>query len=154
MHENELLPDVNAERSQAVLFTVKILDAFEVGNALERSVETIGPAVIRALQTHRRAARLSHDSGGVVTADVEKSAQLAILPADHENRLSRNFSGDVLPRRGDLFRSSDHLPGAAENRIALQIGDAFVGVPGTRNGRSLTERLLGVKIGNDFPQRF
>ena len=133
MDEDKFLPHVNAERNQAILFAIKILHALEVGNAFERSIQSVGPAVIRALQAGGCAARFGHHGGRVMAADVEESAQFAILTADYQDRLSRNFCSDVLPGRRNLFRAANHLPSAAEYGLALKLGDASVGVPGAGN---------------------
>ena len=81
MYKNKFLPNVNTERDQAVLFAIKVLNSIEVGNALERSVQPISPAMIRTLQARRGSARLGHYRSSVMTANVEESAQLAVLTA-------------------------------------------------------------------------
>src|SRR5258708_38682898 len=88
MHEHKFFPKGDAERNQAILFAIKILDALEVRNALECSVEAIGPTVIRALQAVRGAARLGPGRGCGVVADGGGSPGLALLPADPEAKCS------------------------------------------------------------------
>src|SRR5438309_2820061 len=99
MHEYKFFPDVCAERNESIFLAIEILDALEVGNTFERSVEAVGPAMIRALQAGGGPAGLGHDCGGVMAADVEKSAQHAILTADNQDRLATDFGSDVLARR-------------------------------------------------------
>src|ERR1700690_4333592 len=152
MHENEFLPDIHAERGQAILFAIKILPPLEIGNALERSVETVGPAVVRALQTRSGATRLGHDCCGMMAADVEKSPQLAVLPANHEHRFTGDLRSDVLTGPRYLLRAAHHLPGAAECGLAFQIGDSLVRVPRAGDGRGLAEGLAGIEGGDDFLQ--
>ena len=51
VHEYELFPDIHAERNQAILFPIEVLDAFKVGHAFERTIQPVGPAVIGTLQS-------------------------------------------------------------------------------------------------------
>ena len=84
VHKNKFLPNVNGERNQAVLFAIKVLNSIEVGNALERSVQPISPAMIRTLQTRRRSARLGHYRSSVMSADVEEPMNLCASVSNNE----------------------------------------------------------------------
>src|SRR5437867_8334135 len=150
MHENKFFPHIDSERNQAISLAIKVLDSFEVGNAFERAVKPVSPAVIGALQARRSSARLSHYCCSVMATNVKESAQLAVLSAHHKHRLSGNFSGDVLPWSRNLFRAADHLPGSAEHSFALEFRDALVGVPRPRNRGGTAERFLWIKSSDNF----
>src|SRR5271166_6149326 len=48
--EDEVFPDGDAERNEAVLGAVEVADAGELGHAYEGAIEAIGPAVIGTAQ--------------------------------------------------------------------------------------------------------
>src|SRR5438128_597618 len=146
MHEYELLPDGNIQRNQAILLAIKILYAIEVGNAFECAVQPVSPAMIRTLQARSSAAGLGHHRGGVMTTNIEESAQLTILPSNHQYRFAGHFSRDVLPGCGNLFGTADDLPCPAEHGLAFEFCDALVGVPRSRDRRGLGQRLRGIKL--------
>jgi hypothetical protein len=73
--------------------------------------------------------RLGHHGGGMVAADIEESAQNAIIGSHDENRITRQIARDVLTRLANLSGAPHYLPGARENRAAFQFKDARVNVP-------------------------
>ncbi len=93
------------------------------------------------------ATRLRDHGRRVMATNVVKSAYRLIGRAHDHNRLAAHFGSDEVARALELRRAADHLPGAAEDILALEFGDAFVGVPPTADGRSLGKRhiaLVGV----------
>ena len=69
----------------------------------------------------------------MMPAYIEKCAQNAILPPYHQHRLATNFSSNVLSGSSNLLGAPYHLPRAAEHGLALKLGYAVIGVPGTGN---------------------
>lgn len=69
----------------------------------------------------------------MMTANIEKASQHAVLSTDYNHRLTANLRSDVLARSGDLFSASYHLPGAAKDGLALDFAYSRIGIPGTRN---------------------
>ena len=72
---------------------------------------------------------LGHHGGGMVAADIEESAQNAIIGSHDENRITRQIAGDVLTRLANLIDAPHYLPGLRENRAPFQFKDAGVNVP-------------------------
>jgi hypothetical protein len=59
--------------------------------------------------------RLRHHRSSVVTADIEKSAQNAVVTSDDENWLPGQFASNVLAWLANLLGAPDYLPRAREN---------------------------------------
>jgi hypothetical protein len=76
---------------------------------------------------------LSNDSGGVMAADIEEGAQNAVIPANYDHRFPSDSSSDELAGGFQLIGVRDELPGFAEYRYALEVGDSGIDVPGRGN---------------------
>src|SRR6516162_1748176 len=105
------------------------------------------------MQNRGTPAKLRHDLSRVMAAYIVEGAQLAIGPADRNDRLVRDCGGYELPEIGDLIGTSDHLPGLAENGGRLELGDPRIYVPGGGNRKRLRERSAIVVAGQDLLQR-
>jgi hypothetical protein len=84
---------------------------------------------------------LRDDSGGVMAANVEESAELAIVAANDDQWLFVDINGEELARFADLIETSDHLPICGENAAAFQSLDAAIEIPRRRDGVSAFERI-------------
>ena len=91
--------------------------------------------------------RLRDDGGGVMPTHVVESAELAIAPTHHDNRLASQSGAHKIAGIPHLAGSSDQLPGLAEYVKALEFGDARVGVPRRRNRGRLRQRRTVVVSG-------
>src|SRR5438552_17590590 len=100
--------------------------------------------MIRTAHLVRVSGGLSHHRRGVMPADVEESAHDVVVAAHDHDRLAGDFSGDEISRRFQLIDARGELPRTAENRLPLKFEDAFICVPLSWNGGSLSERRVGV----------
>jgi hypothetical protein len=85
-------------------------------------------------------AGLSDNSSGVVAANIEEGAQNAVIAANYDYRLTRDRSGDELAGGFQLIGARDELPGFAEYRYTLEVGNPRINVPGRGNGGGLRKR--------------
>ena len=153
--EHELLPARRLDRHKSVLGLVEAADAGEVRRALQLPGERVRPAVVGAAQDRGLALGLGHHRRGVVAAHVEEAAQLAVVAPHHDDRLAGEHRRDVLAGLLELVEAADHLPRAREDGPALELGDALVDVPGSRDRPGLLERSPRVVGAQDlFDRRF
>src|SRR5579862_2153084 len=81
IYEHKTFPGFDADGKQTVLSAIKVFDSVEFGHAFERAIQAILPAVIRTLQHGCLTAKLGDHGGGVMPADVVKTAQRAVASA-------------------------------------------------------------------------
>src|ERR1700689_5265848 len=122
-----------------MLGAIEVLHAVKLRHALERSIETVLPAVVRALQNLSMATGLGDNGCRVMTADIVEGAQRAVGATNNDDRFSGNPRGDEVSRLPQLIRAGDELPCFAENAEPLQFGDARIDIPGRGNGRRLRQ---------------
>src|SRR5216684_5801134 len=115
IHEHEFLPRLSLHRHQAILLPFEIFHSFELRHSLQRSVQTVVPAVIRTMEDGSLPARLRDHRRRVMAAHVEKCAQYAVAATHHHDGLSGHTRGHKLARLLHLLHSRDHLPGLAKN---------------------------------------
>src|SRR3974390_2482913 len=84
--EDEVLPGGHANGNEAVVFAVKIAHALQFDHAFEGAIVAVGPAMIGAAELFGGAALARLHGGGMVAADVEESAQLAVVRACDSGR--------------------------------------------------------------------
>ena len=101
----------------------------------------------------RDSARRRGHGSRMVAANIVKGAELAIRPADHDERLTRQIEGEELAGSGGLIGAPHRNPVAGENLLALQASDALINVPCSRNGVRLFERRLLIVEGQDIGER-
>src|SRR5258708_2941745 len=77
--QDEVLPRADAQRDEAVVFAIEALDPLELRRRLERAVERVRPAVVRAAKPLRAARRFGDDGRGVMAAHVEERAKHAAV---------------------------------------------------------------------------
>ena len=77
-----MLPFGDLNRDKPVCRAVEICDTAEFRRMDERALKIIRPAVIGAAQVFGFAFGLGHDSGSVMTADVEETTQDAVVSAN------------------------------------------------------------------------
>src|SRR5258708_25336427 len=115
VHKDEALPGLDANREKAVLSTIKILHAFELGHAFQRTVKSVPPAMIRTLQHRGVAAWLRDHRGGVMAADVIKSAQGVIASANYHDWFFGDPCRNKIAGIVKLIGARDELPCLAEH---------------------------------------
>ena len=147
--EEELLPDFDVDGDEAILLAVEIFDALKFGRAFERTIEAVIPSVVGAVKDGGLAAGIGDDGSGVMAADVVEGAQDAVMAADGDDGLTCDSGGEELAGMGELIDAADGEPVAREDGMALEFGDARVGIPGRGDGGGLGERGLRVVAGED-----
>src|SRR5437588_10692903 len=98
IHKYEAFPSLDADGKQAIVGAVEIFHAIELGHTLERSIQAVPPAVIRALQDRRLPARLGYDGSRVMAANVVKSSKHAVAAANDDHRLLSQPRGHEITR--------------------------------------------------------
>ena len=109
--------------------------------------------MVRTLQNRRLPARLSHNRGSVMPADVVESAQPSIVVPDNYDRLPRKQGGNKLSWTLQLIRTRNKLPRSAENAKPLHFSDATVRIPRRRYSRGLRQRGPVVVAGKNLLDR-
>jgi len=66
--------------------------------------------MIRTTQLRRATFGLSQHRRRMMTADIEKRAQFAVIAANYDNRLAADFSCDVITGVAQLVRTGGELP--------------------------------------------
>ena len=130
MNEDKVLPGLDAHREQAVFCAVEIAHAFEFHHAFQRAIGAVGPTMIRTAEALGGAGGLGHNCGGMMAAHIEKSAQLAVLSAHDDKRLSRHFHGKELALLAHLVGSAHELPRCPKDALPLELRDARIEIPG------------------------
>src|SRR5579871_2056462 len=112
---------------QRVIETRKI--AAHVRRADQFSIQAVGPSVIRASDPSvERARGLGTHAGSAVPANVEKSADPAVLIAREDHALAEYIAQEVIARFRDLFRPARMNPAAKEKPLHLRAKDLRIGV--------------------------
>ena len=150
MHEDKIFPSIDVDGNETVFGVIEIAHPRKFWHALETTVQTIAPAVVRTAEDRSVAAGLGHDGGGVVAADVKEGPQRAFLAPYDDDRLSGDIGGQVVAGLGYLLHSAHNLPGATKDRLVLQGGDSVVGIPGSGDGRGFRQRGAVVVGGKNF----
>jgi hypothetical protein len=102
------------------------------------------------MQDRGLTARLGYYGGGVMTANVVEGSQGTVVTADHYDGLSRDGSGDELPRGLHLVDTRHELPRFAEHAESLKFRDARIDIPFGRNGGGLRQWSAVVVAGKDL----
>src|ERR1051325_1522400 len=89
--------------------------------------------MIRTTKVWRRSFWLSHNRGGVVTADVEERAEYVIVITYRDDGFGTNIGRDILPGFLKLFAPAGKVPVIAEYSSHFEIVEIFVDVPRSRN---------------------
>jgi len=139
--EDEIFPGVDADGDKAMVFAIKIADAFKFDHALEHTVVAVGPAMVGAAELLRAAGYAGFDGGGVMAADVVESAELAVIAASDEQRFFVDVDGEELAGILELIEAADDLPVAGENGFAFELRDAGIEIPGSGDGEGPLERI-------------
>jgi hypothetical protein len=72
------------------------------------------------------ALRLSHQSRGMVTADVVESSYNAVMACHEQHRFAGNVARNVAARFAKLVGAADHLPGQGEDGPLFQFENAWI----------------------------
>ena len=100
--------------------------------------------MIGATEIFRATLFFGNDRGGVMAADVIEGAEFAVVAADDDEGFLVDVDGEELAGFLDLIEMADDLPVGGKDGIALELRDAFVEIPGSRDGPSLFERVGGI----------
>ena len=129
--EDERPPRVDRHRGETEAGRVEPGLAFRAGRASQRTVEAVGPGVVRALD--RLAARVAvAEEVPTVAADVDEAAELVVPAAREEDGKRPGPGRRQLPRLGDLVEPGGVLPRAREDPLLLEAEDGRVRVPVVR----------------------
>src|SRR4051812_31647518 len=140
VHEDEFFPSIHLDWEQPILLALKTIHSVKFGHTFERSIQAIVPSMIGTTKEGCLSARLRDHFCRVMPADVEKRAQDTVVAANYNDRFSGNVSRNELPGLFDLLDTTDQLPGFAENRLGLQVGNSSIDVPRRRDGRCFRKR--------------
>src|SRR5262245_42034996 len=110
INEDPVLPGSSFDRNQSVCGTVKTTDATEIGCPFQLSFQRIRPTVIGASQLTGGAFWFSHYRRCMMTANVEKPADLIVVASSDHYRLSSDFRSDIATRLAQLIDTSSVLP--------------------------------------------
>jgi len=127
IHKDEVEPFLNFHRHQSKIFGPEILDALDIGGADEPAIQAIGPAVIAAAEDFARAASFRRRPGSVA-AHVVEAAELSIVAAHDQQRLTYQLSREIVARIRHLIFVSHNLPTAGEYLFFLVIECSGVGI--------------------------
>ena len=144
LNKHPLLPRCCLNRHESVRGAIKVTNAGKVRRAFQFTFERIRPAVIRAAHLVRASFRFRHHRRGVMAADVEESAQDIVAASHGDNWLAGDFGGYVITGFGELISARGKMPGTRKDRFLLKLKDAYVRVPGRRDGPRLSERGVGI----------
>jgi hypothetical protein len=142
--EEEILPDVQAHGNEAVIGAIEIADALELDHALEGAIVAVGPAMIGAAKLFGATVGFGNDSRGMMTADVIEGAKFAVIAANNDERFFVDVDGEKLAAVLDLIETADDLPVGGEDKVAFELGDARIEIPGSRNGPGILEGIGGI----------
>jgi hypothetical protein len=95
--EQPVFPFGKFKRYETVLRAIKVAHIRKVRCAFQLTFERVSPAMIRTTKLRRFAVRFSHNSRGVMAANVEESAQYTIVSANDHDRLPCDVARDVIP---------------------------------------------------------
>ena len=127
--EDKAFPRVDLHGHEPVLRLVQVEELALLLHERARAVEAVAPAVVLAgelahgpLDLFTRVV-VPHQLVAAVPAHVVEGAHLAVLVLHHEDRRARgvDLPGEVAAGLGELFDAADVQPGAAEDRLALEL---------------------------------
>ena len=144
IYENEIFPGVHAHRDQAIVGAFEIANSLELDHAFQTAVVAVRPAMIRAPEILRATRRFRHDGGGMMAAHVVKRAQFAIVAANDDQRFLVDVDGEKLPWLPHLVQVADNQPVGCEDRVAFQLRETLIEIPGSGNSPRLFKRIGGV----------
>ena len=130
--EDERAPRGDLHRYEMHLRGVEPLDTLHLRRADQGAVETVGPAVVAALQGVALPASLG-DGAGAVQAHVVECAQRVVI-AEHDDGIVADGGGEVLAVLRHLLAATDELPGVREDPLALQLQIHRIVVEPRRDG--------------------
>ena len=99
--------------------------------------------MIRTAKLRRFSFGLSHYRCRVMTANVEESAQHAVVSAHDHDRLACDVGRDILARLTHLIRARRELPRLREDGFELELVEVFVRCTRTK-GLSMQDRAAGL----------
>src|ERR1700733_3437357 len=147
VHEDETEPLLDPHRRQSKVFRTKSFDAFNLGGAEQRSIETVGPSVISAAKYFAGTAAFGRRTGAV-PAHVIEAAQLAVAIANDQQRLADQLGRKVVAGVCHLVAMPHHLP--APHKDSLFLGRKRIRLGVEMRGQSPGPRNIGIDGTNTF----
>ena len=127
VHENETFPECQPDRVERMFRFIEAIDIVHMGRAHQRSIQPIGPGVIRALDGVGELARsLFAHSRSTMTADIVERMDLAFLVTDNDQTLSRNICEQILAWLFQLALMPHAKPFRRKDALSF-FGEDFVG---------------------------
>ena len=151
--EDEVFPDVDADRNKTVIGAIEVANAFEFNHAFEGPVVAVGPSVIGTTEILDATLVFRDDRSGMVAADVVEGPESAIVAADDDKRFFVHVDGEKVAGFPDLVKAADDLPIACEDGVAFELSDAFVEVPGGRYGPGIFKGVRRIVEIENFSNR-
>ena len=112
--------DLERDAPQAELVAVELVLA-HVGRADQPTVEGVRPCVVRALDGPLHAAgHLVAEPRAAVAADVVEAAKSSIQPTHENQRLTDQFSREVVTGLSNLAGMADDLPCTGEDFLFFE----------------------------------
>ena len=102
---------------QTELDLVDVLLHAAAGN--QRAVAGVGPLMIRTDEPPDRAARLVADLRAAMSADVPERVDLAVVAANHDQRIVADGEREVVAGIADFARMTDEQPAAPPDPLDL-----------------------------------
>ncbi len=140
--EHEALEHLARDRRQAPLLPVEVHEVAFVGERHERAaVDLVGPGVVLAAQSSRRAALVAHDRRTAMLAGVVERADDPVGTAHDDHRVAQLGEGHVVAGLGHVLGACSDRPGSPEDVGHLQGVELVADVALLRNVGELREPL-------------
>ena len=142
--EDKIFPYIHFDGNEAVFRAVKIADSFKFDHTFERAIVAISPAVIRAAEILGATFRFGDHGGGVMPADIIKSAENSVVAAGNDNGFTGEVCGEEITFVLDLIGASGNLPVSGKNRFVLQASNARIEIPRRGDGPCFFKWVVGI----------
>jgi hypothetical protein len=116
--------------------------AARVGHAEQRTVEVVGPAVIRTGERSGVTAFEGAHHRTPVRAPVDEDGDAAVLTAHHDDGLGAEKTGDEVARARDFAVVTDEDPSSMEDPLHLVGEDTWIGIEGRVDAVVLHQPLV------------
>src|SRR6266436_7739828 len=100
--------------------------------------------MVRTAKLFCAALRFRHHGGGMMPANVIEGAQLPIFAPRHDQRLSREIGREKISFFPNLIGTADHLPRFGKHTLLFELANAWIEVPGRRDGPSMIQGILWI----------
>src|SRR6266436_2057274 len=90
------------------------------------------------------ALRIRHHGGRMMPANVIEGAQLPIVATRHHQRLAREIRRKKTSVFSHLIGAADHLPRFGKHTLLFELANAWIEVPGRRDGPGMIQRIMWI----------